>query len=305
MSKNVPKRSRYDELHDKYHKILTTKAGTRYERLAALVFKALEDRNAVIHDLSLSGDDPDVKHQIDVTIEVSGSTRRVVIECKDFDISGQKVGLDIIRNFRSVIEDTKADEGFVLTCNGFTEDARKYARSKGIKLCVLRLFEDRDLNGRITKIILGVTFQQPSNPKASLYLDEGEYPRYARELASIGVVDGVRNTDPVFFVRGDERRQFNEFLTAQMNDAIKPAGPKAIRIAIPADGWEIQVDGNLPIPFKGIVVEFDVDEEKHTFEIASQRIAELIISGFGANDIIIFGDQIEGRTIDPDSGSVI
>ena len=36
MNKKPPERSRYDELHDKYHTILTTKAGTRYERLAAI-----------------------------------------------------------------------------------------------------------------------------------------------------------------------------------------------------------------------------------------------------------------------------
>src|SRR5262249_1709328 len=67
-------RSRYDELHDKYHKILTTKAGTRYEQLAALVFKALQDKNAVIHDMELAGEDPEVKHQIDVTVEIAGNT---------------------------------------------------------------------------------------------------------------------------------------------------------------------------------------------------------------------------------------
>jgi hypothetical protein len=32
-------RSRYDDLNDKYHALLSTKAGTRYERLAAIVFK--------------------------------------------------------------------------------------------------------------------------------------------------------------------------------------------------------------------------------------------------------------------------
>src|ERR1700740_2417596 len=101
MTKKPPRRSRYDDLHDKYHRILTTKAGTRYERLAAMVFKALEDRNVVIHDLELPGDDPEVKHQIDVTIEIGGVTKRVIIECKDFDISEEKVGLDIIRSFRS------------------------------------------------------------------------------------------------------------------------------------------------------------------------------------------------------------
>jgi hypothetical protein len=56
-------RSRYDELHDRYHAILTTKAGTRYERLAALVVKILENRNVVIHDLKLLGD-PSVAHHM-------------------------------------------------------------------------------------------------------------------------------------------------------------------------------------------------------------------------------------------------
>ena len=54
MANNSPCRSRCDELHDKYHQILTTKVGTRYERLAAMVYKALEDKNVIIHDLSLS-----------------------------------------------------------------------------------------------------------------------------------------------------------------------------------------------------------------------------------------------------------
>jgi hypothetical protein len=31
-----PSRSRYDELHDRYHTLLSTKAGTRYERLEAV-----------------------------------------------------------------------------------------------------------------------------------------------------------------------------------------------------------------------------------------------------------------------------
>jgi hypothetical protein len=55
-------RSRYDELHDKYD---ATKSGTRYERLAAMVFKVLEESTAVIHDVSLLGES-DVSHQIDV-----------------------------------------------------------------------------------------------------------------------------------------------------------------------------------------------------------------------------------------------
>jgi predicted helicase len=197
-------RSRYDELHDKYHTIPTTKAGTRYERLAAMVFNALEERNVVIHDLKLSGDDPDVKHQIDVTIEIEGVKKTCIIECKDFDLAENKVGLGIIRNFRSVLEDTKADEGIVITCTGFTEDARKYAKSKGIKLAVLRVVETRDLNGYITTILVGFVIQQPANPRATVSIPENVSQNYFEQLAAIGVKEGTRNTDPVFFVREGE-----------------------------------------------------------------------------------------------------
>jgi hypothetical protein len=198
----VSSRSRYDELHDKYHQILTTKAGTRYERLAALVFKALEEKNAVIHDLKLAGEDPGVKHQIDVTVEVAGTKKRVLIECKDFDVSGGKVGLDTLRSFRSVIEDTKADEGIVITCIGFTEDAQKYARSKGIKLAVLRLFETRDMEGRIATVIVGLIILQPSNPVANIHVKAEAQARYAAALAEIGASAGVMNgVHPVYFVR--------------------------------------------------------------------------------------------------------
>jgi len=50
-----------------------------------------------------------------VTIDKAGEPRRIIIDCKDFDISESKVGLGIVRNFRSVIEDTGVDEGIVIS----------------------------------------------------------------------------------------------------------------------------------------------------------------------------------------------
>jgi Restriction endonuclease len=79
-----------------------------------MVFKALEESTAVIHDVSLVGES-DVSHQIDVHVTVEGQSRRVLIECKDFDTSGDKVGLPIVRDFWAVLDDTKANEGFIIT----------------------------------------------------------------------------------------------------------------------------------------------------------------------------------------------
>jgi hypothetical protein len=128
----MPK-SRYDELHDKYFALLSAKAGTRYERLAAMVFKILHASDAVVHDLRLVRDSS-VAHQIDVQLTVHGMRRRVVVECKDYDLSGDKVGLDIIRSFWAVVADTGADEGYIITCNAFTDDARRFAKAKNLKL---------------------------------------------------------------------------------------------------------------------------------------------------------------------------
>jgi hypothetical protein len=291
-------------LHDKFHAILTTKAGTRYERLAAMVFKVLEEKNVVIHDLKLSGDDPDVKHQIDITIEIDGVKRTRLIECKDFDIARDKVGLGIIRDFRSVLEDTKADDGIVISCTGFTVDARKYAKSKRIKLAVLRVIETVDLNGYITKIRVGIVLQMPANPSATIAIPEHVSQLYSVQMGAIGAKGGVRNTDPVFFVRGNERHQFNAFLTKRMNEAIPTAGPKTIEIMIPPQDWLIQINANPPMPFDGISIKFDVDEERHTTEVISNRVAELILTQFDQDDIIIFGDDIERRSIDPVTGEV-
>lgn len=298
-------RSRYDELHDRYHAILSTKAGTRYEVLAAFVFKALEGKNTVIHDLKLTGSS-DVAHQIDVSIEANGTRRRVLIECKDFDISGDKIGLDIIRNFRSVLEDIQADEGIVLTCNGFTSDAQKYAKAKNIKLVILRKFEDADMQGRIKTIVVNLIARRPTNPRVTVSFSEENQKVFGRECQRIGISDGVSNTDPVHFVRGEERIQFNQFLTARMNTAMaNRKDSQVLSVSVSPDGWAIQVETGPLIVFDAILISFEMDVQTSQFQITSDRIAELILSGFGASDIIIFGDQLERRKIDASTGEVL
>lgn len=301
----MPKRSRYDELHDRYNTILTNKAGTRYEILAAFVFKALEELNTVIHDLSLGGES-DVAHQIDVSVETNGVQRRVLIECKDFDISGEKIGLNILRSFRSVLEDTKADEGIVVTCNGFTADAQKYAKAKGIKLVVLRAFEQADMAGRIRTVVVNLHVLAPKTPTVTVKLSDANQRLIAEECARVGISVGVSITDPVYFVRGSERIQFNDFLTLKMRAAMRAAkAHESHTVSVPPDGWSIQVDNGVLIPFDAIQVEFEMDEQIHQIKTTSDRIAELILSGFGESDVIIFGDQLERRTIDPDTGMIL
>ncbi|WP_409562256.1 restriction endonuclease [Hyphomicrobium sp. B1] len=294
------RQSRYDQLLDKYHNILSTKSGTRYEILAALVFKALDDKRVVIHDLKLAG--AAVQHQIDVTVDIAGTTRRTLIECKDYDLSGGKVGLDIIRSFRSVVEDTGADEGIVITCNGFTEDAQAYAASKGIKLAVLRIFEERDREGRIERIIINITVQRPANPNVTIKIEPSHLPTYTAQLAAAGISNGIHVSDRVYFVNGSEQVQFNEFLSPRVDEAMLTTA-NTVSVSFPSAGWQLQVDDNLPLPFQSIDLAFDIHEQTLTSQIVSTRVAELILSGFGPDDLIVFGDQIERYAVDPVTGA--
>ena len=133
------KESTYDKLHDRHQTMIGPhRAGIKYERLAALVFKSLEKKGAVIHDRKLTGDS-EVKSQIDVIIEDPiGSQRRILIECKDFDISQDDVDISIVRCFWAVVDDIKPTDAMIITCNGFTAPAMKYAAHKKYKMAILR-----------------------------------------------------------------------------------------------------------------------------------------------------------------------
>jgi Restriction endonuclease len=179
-------RSRYDELHDLYYDLLSTKSGTRYERLAAVVFKSLEQSSTVIHDLKLVGDSG-VSHQIDVTIERDGRQQRAIIECKDFDLSGDKVGLGIVRDFYGAIADINPDGAYVVTCNGFTSDAERYAKSKHIGLVILREFQESDWLGRIRQINIRFIPVVASQPKVDIKLKQDrDWEKISHDLQTIG-----------------------------------------------------------------------------------------------------------------------
>lgn len=117
---------------------------SRFKKLAGFVFKALHGRGIV----KLRGDS-EVKHQLDVAIVIDGKMKRVLIECKGFDLSGEKIGLEVVRDFCRAIDDVNPDRAIVLTCNWFTMDAMKYAKSRNIKLAVLWEYQESGRHGCI------------------------------------------------------------------------------------------------------------------------------------------------------------
>lgn len=292
--------SRYDELHDRFFSILSSKEGTRYERLAAIVFKTLHEQNVVIHDFKLRGDSS-VKHQIDVVIETGGKQKHVLIECKDFDKSGRLVGLSILRDFRSVVEDTKADEAFVLTCKGYTKPALKYAKAKGIKLAIFRVFEEKDWEGRIRQVNVDLHIQTPPHVESvNVGFASAEREAFLNEVATGGMPSLMFTKEsPIYVVNGKEQVQVVEYLELEASKFPAPLSPTSHEINLDPAIWQIQIGSCTPhafTQFKVIFRAFPVQTRR--LEIGQNRIAELILKGFGKNDIVIFADQLRRAKID-------
>jgi hypothetical protein len=141
------------------------KAGTKYERLAALVFKVLNTKDHVAHDLRLRGDGKRTVHQIDVTIESEGRRGHVLVECRDYE--SDKIDQDQVRAFFGAVSQLQPATGVMLTTVGYTKGALTFAEDENILLAKLRTFEDSDWDGRVRKIQLTTRLSHAGEPEVS------------------------------------------------------------------------------------------------------------------------------------------
>lgn len=296
--------SAYDDLLDKYHEIEVGRRGTKYEILTAMVCKTLEKHSVVVHDVKLRGES-DVKHQIDVTVDKGDEVRRILIECKDFASSGDKVGLGIVRDFESAARDIGAKEAWIISNVGFTRNAKKFAASKGIDLKIVRMVEDRDLEGRIQKIVLGIFVPIPTNVRVGLEVaDESQRAALENACKSMGVADGFYRDDNVFFRSASGDEAFNEYVSRKITDDISLEELADSPGGIVAEDCELLLRpesdlhvGETPFPGLHLRIHYDVWLAVEVSEVQAQRIAELIVEGFGSKELLIFGDDIAARRL--------
>jgi hypothetical protein len=85
-----------------------------------------------------------------------------------------------------VLDNTRANEGFIITCNGFTDDAAKCVKAKGIKLVVLRIHEEKDWEGYIKTVVVRLLALTPANPTMTIHLpDQAEQQRFESAMQSL------------------------------------------------------------------------------------------------------------------------
>ena len=252
----------------------------------------------MIHDLKVIGEDTGVRHQIDVHITQDGATRRILVECKDFDVSGAAVDLGIVRDFWGVVDDIHPDEAWVITCNDFTREAKKYAKGKGIKLATLRVFADSDWQGRIHTIITTFVFRNYHNDRMSATIgivDPQEERAFAAELGATGV--GIDpNNDPSQVFDGQTIRSISEIAKGLLTLPLTPT-QEVVEERKVCDGW-VSPSGGKHYRINGFVFCMPVSQTAVQLKLENGSAAKLLLADGEGLDFVLWDTALEAYSID-------
>lgn len=194
------------------------KSGTKYERLAALVFQILERGLFIVHDVVLKGPGKEAEHQIDVSAtDSSGRRRRIIVEARD---RKERVGLGQVRDFFGVVHQLAPDYAWIVSVTGFTEDAVKYARDEGIRLAVLRP-ADADEDDRIKAIHIRMAMRALGTPTITTWIAKDDEERARLQSAIAGregkVLLADAGAESFFDEAGNRVASMQEVLTPIFN----------------------------------------------------------------------------------------
>lgn len=189
-----------DQIEHIYDRLVAAeklKSGTKYERLAALVFQLLDRASYVVHDVELRGPGKEAEHQIDVSAtDRSGQRRRIIVEARD---RKKRVNLGQVRDFFGVVHQLAPDQAWIVSVIGFTADAEKYARDEGIGLAVLRPTTDGE-DDRVKAIHFRMAMRAMGTPTITSWLAEDQKERERLRAALAGregetyPIDGVEES---------------------------------------------------------------------------------------------------------------
>ncbi len=296
-----------DNIYDSYIINEKLKTGTKYEKLAAIVYKTLAEDDVVIHDLRLRGEGKTAEHQIDVTIEKQDHhQKRIIVECKDYD---KVVGISVIRDFYGAIAQIKPDDAIVVSTQGFTKGAVKFAADEKIKLAILREFNEEDWVGKMRRLIFDIRMISMNTPHITSWII-ADHPLLDEVNAALGskaeTLQEIDTRTTYFYTEeGHQAEPFQQILQPIFNSF-----PRTTRQSTKG---EYEFDRIRYIKLCGIIVpvrgfEYEFSSRKSIItEVFDQgsKIAVLLYKMLdGTIDTAIFDQQLEKWTFDED-GRVI
>ncbi|WP_433736409.1 restriction endonuclease [Pseudomonas putida] len=152
-----------DELYRMIYGSVPTKAGTAFERLAAIATYVTEEDGHVTHDAALKGTHSGSRYQVDVLHQRAEA--KTMGEAKDYSDRGGKVGRPDLQKLAGALVDlSDVTQGVFWSATDYTKPARQYAQAakamvgKEILLRGLRESTRFDEQGFVKTICINGTY---------------------------------------------------------------------------------------------------------------------------------------------------
>lgn len=137
--------------------------GDEYEAFVEEIYEAMLNANTAITGLitkgiekkKVVGGHSGASNEFDLywEYELAGVNYRTAIECKDY---ASTISVLKVRDFAYKLRDCGNIKGVFATTKGYQSGAKKVAKTEGIELLVIREFTDKDWDGRIREVNVGM-----------------------------------------------------------------------------------------------------------------------------------------------------
>lgn len=167
-----------------------------FERLAERIARELTPHATVTWNDRVRGHISEKDRQIDVSIRWSDADQQylTIVQAKDW---GTPADLVAVGEFASVVEDVGATGGVMVCRSGFSENAKTYARNKGIRLYNLHDAESRDWRLELTIPLLWVDLHPQAQVNCQNYFDAGEALLLDNGLPILSTDSGKTRINPL------------------------------------------------------------------------------------------------------------
>lgn len=301
-----------DDLYEKIFGAAPNKAGTAFERLAAIATVVTEANGDVIHDAALRGAFSGSRYQIDVLHQSPDA--KSMGEAKDYTDRGGKVGRPDLQKLAGALLDLPdVEKGVFWSATGYTKPAQQYAEAassmagKEILLRGLRESTPVDEKGFVKTIRINGTYHIPQLNKATWtphWSPEGHasliklIPEGENELKISWAVDDLMSST------GEKLTSIFELTSTRGYGEISEDGLSRGCYWLPQH--HVEVNGIL-VAIRGI--EYEVPYETHTttFEITDSSMYRLVVLDEKGTPVRILTDEklrefnfdLDGRVIPP------
>lgn len=116
---------------------------SKYKKIVAQIHKTLSPNANITHNDKILGFESKILRQIDVSIrqKIGPYEILIIVQCKDYT---NKVDINDVGEFITVIKDIRANKGVVVSNSGFTEGAINLAKENNVSLCSVFDAQNKD-----------------------------------------------------------------------------------------------------------------------------------------------------------------